>query len=506
MRKKLLKYFMIAGCLSTVCMMFLFFQITKNNEINRELEGLNVTLDQIVQDVSSNKEKADAAKSKILAKDRRILFVMDRETGEIVGVSENRDQEMNVENGLDAIIGLTGRGGIIQVNGKKYIAAAKEYENYLVVYMSEKGKIIRSVYHQLEMILLAVLCVFSSISLFLYFMLDQLILKDISSISNNLEQVFNRDYQVEFKTGKTKEIAEIARKLGKLISSFQMEQKKLTRIMSMLGEEVGAYEYYGEIGGFFCSENLPNMVEMTEEEIRTMGMKHYEDMKNHIGCKLIPGSGTMCENKEYMETKSGKSIRVRRTYFGGGIYVFLEDMTNNRKEIADYKRQLTEEQEKNERDALTGLYNRRKVEEAVEEMFRTENPQGVLILLDLDNFKRVNDGEGHMEGDILLKKVSHILTEHFRDTDIRARLGGDEFIVFIKNSLPPKVLDRKLERLLQKTRTALWGYYKEYKLSVSIGGVYINSKLNGFEEAYQIADRAMYISKKNGKDSFYIES
>ena len=76
----------------------------------------------------------------------------------------------------------------------------------------------------------------------------------------------------------------------------------------------------------------------------------------------------------------------------------------------------------------------------------------------------------------------------------------------LKNSLPPKVLDRKLERLLQKTRTALWGYYKEYKLSVSIGGVYINSKLNGFEEAYQIADRAMYISKKNGKDSFYIES
>ena len=72
-------------------MMFLFFQITKNNEINRELEGLNVTLDQIVQDVSSNNEKADAAKSKILAKDRRILFVMDRETGEIVGVSENRD-------------------------------------------------------------------------------------------------------------------------------------------------------------------------------------------------------------------------------------------------------------------------------------------------------------------------------------------------------------------------------------------------------------------------------
>ena len=75
MRKKLLKYFMIAGCLSTVCMMFLFFQITKNNEINRELEGLNVTLDQIVQDVSSNKEKADAAKSKILAKDRRIWLL-----------------------------------------------------------------------------------------------------------------------------------------------------------------------------------------------------------------------------------------------------------------------------------------------------------------------------------------------------------------------------------------------------------------------------------------------
>ena len=140
MRKKLLKYFMIAGCLSTVCMMFLFFQITKNNEINRELEGLNVTLDQIVQDVSSNKEKADAAKSKILAKDRRILFVMDRETGEIVGVSENRDQEMNVENGLDAIIGLTGRGGIIQVNERNTLLRQKNTRTIWWFICLKKGR------------------------------------------------------------------------------------------------------------------------------------------------------------------------------------------------------------------------------------------------------------------------------------------------------------------------------------------------------------------------------
>ena len=55
------------------------------------------------------------------------------------------------------------------------------------------------------------------------------------------------------------------------------------------------------------------------------------------------------------------------------------------------------------------------------------------IIIDLDNFKKINDSLGHLQGDEVLKQVANILKENFRKTDIIARLGGDEFIVFMKN-------------------------------------------------------------------------
>jgi diguanylate cyclase len=105
------------------------------------------------------------------------------------------------------------------------------------------------------------------------------------------------------------------------------------------------------------------------------------------------------------------------------LYIAVQDVT----EVAAYQQRLTE---MNERDALTGVYNRRflenQVQEEIERWRRYHRPFSV-IFLDLDHFKRLNDNHGHHCGDLVLKAVAQAVAGRIRRTDYFARYGGEEF-------------------------------------------------------------------------------
>ena len=184
------------------------------------------------------------------------------------------------------------------------------------------------------------------------------------------------------------------------------------------------------------------------------------------------------------------------------VYWILGHMVINDLKMINQK--LTEEMLKNTKDSLTGLYNRNKVEDEAQEIFRKKTPQGMLILIDLDNFKKVNDEAGHIEGDRVLKTFGQILDRQFRATDTKARLGGDEFVILLQQELTTEVLQMKLNRFLDEVRLELKEYYKNYKLSVSIGVAVITQDIRSYTELYKSADAAMYVAKRSGKDRFYV--
>lgn len=155
-------------------------------------------------------------------------------------------------------------------------------------------------------------------------------------------------------------------------------------------------------------------------------------------------------------------------------------------------------------DKLTGLYNRNGFEKCMDEFLLKEKPSGVLLLLDLDNFKKINDGEGHPEGDRILQKLGICLKKVFRRDDFIGRLGGDEFIVLIQNDLPADILEEKLFTVLEDVRTMLGGYREKYNASASIGAVPVDGSVKSYEILYKYADAALYIAKYMGKNRFYI--
>ncbi|MCM1308881.1 MAG: sensor domain-containing diguanylate cyclase [Butyrivibrio sp.] len=155
-------------------------------------------------------------------------------------------------------------------------------------------------------------------------------------------------------------------------------------------------------------------------------------------------------------------------------------------------------------DSLTGLLNRDGFRERMFSALKLYPNQGVLLFMDMDNFKLINDQLGHPVGDRVLVDFAALLEEYFnRNKDIVARIGGDEFAVFVGRPIKAAETNAMLKKFTAIFHSSFDGEYSGQGLSVSIGGVFVSEEAS-YEELYRSADNALYEVKKKGKDGFYI--
>lgn len=191
-------------------------------------------------------------------------------------------------------------------------------------------------------------------------------------------------------------------------------------------------------------------------------------------------------------------IQVKRMEKNKHLYRLLGKMTD----IDSEMRQMQQLSDASMRDKLTGLYNKTAFYTLVSETISDKNEKGVLMFLDLDNFKSVNDLMGHLVGDEILVSVAASLKNVFRSDDIIARFGGDEFVVYVKG-IDEKAAANKILCLRDEVvRIKKECKAEETGLSVCIGVSVYPSDADKVEELIQKADEAMYYVKQNGKDGF----
>ncbi len=231
-----------------------------------------------------------------------------------------------------------------------------------------------------------------------------------------------------------------------------------------------------------------------DEELREQVRKIFANMENDRGKREFPiefmRNGQKIHLNLQLTTMEGQNGEVRKCI---GV---LEDDAE--------EQQL---REKATRDPLTGLYNRSSAIEEIEKCLAfSELSKGVThayMILDVDNFKTLNDTLGHQMGDKALQDVADILRHHFREYDILCRLGGDEFLVFVKN-IPEKAIDRNVSSLLKKMELTYEGEGLSVKITVSAGIALVSDLSMSSEEMYRRADMALYQVKKETKNSFHI--
>jgi len=201
-----------------------------------------------------------------------------------------------------------------------------------------------------------------------------------------------------------------------------------------------------------------------------------------------------------------KAVNVRQMDDGNLAWAFVEaeNRTGLFKELEAARSAVEEQREELDQlcrtDALTGLANRREFDEALKRLFkeaeRSHQPLA-LVIMDIDNFKSINDSYGHDVGDAALQGLADILRKISRDTDFVARFGGDEFAIILPNTEA-----QDAEEICARFHQSISKFTCERAMTISIG-ISDRTQCSPIEYplALKRADRALYTAKQAGRNA-----
>ncbi len=250
------------------------------------------------------------------------------------------------------------------------------------------------------------------------------------------------------------------------------------------------------------SELVEKIAEELYNEVRNLikGATDHQERLSEGGEKLEKLSKTTSgENIQEVLTKIMEEVKGLKNLNKKFIHK-LEEQTE---EIEKLRKELRKVKEEANIDPLTGLRNRRSFERALLEFFKDFKKFGYpfsIIMMDIDNFKDLNDTYGHLAGDKVLKEIGGILRNHLRAKDIPARTGGEEFTIIL-----PGIRKKEAISVAERLRRIISSHpieadSNEVRVTASFGVSEVAQDIEEPEDLLREADKNLYKAKRTGKD------
>ena len=209
-----------------------------------------------------------------------------------------------------------------------------------------------------------------------------------------------------------------------------------------------------------------------------------------------------------------ESVQGERSVFG--LFVSAELLQKEfsllNESLAQYKQKLSQTESmmssfqiRAEQDSLTQVFNARTTRDLCEEYLSDPARKCAMIILDVDEFKQINDRYGHMVGDQVLICAIGTVKKLFRANDIVGRVGGDEFIVLMKDVSDRTIVELRCSQILSAFREITCDAFLGHRLTCSVGAAFsIGGK--DYDELFCRADKLLYQSKDAGGNCYHVEA
>lgn len=444
---------------------------------------------------AQSRNQLDYIMNRVPLDNESTLFAVDQETGEILSHSDESLKGKNMKK-----LGFTEEnlkefqdGAFTKAGGKKSFCVAREYDG-LILGVSQTTKALYSE-RNLQILLTYIFLLFVCMILILVInrLLKKQIVDGIHTIMGDLAQITDGNLNTVVKVDSNPEFAELSSGINKMVQGILDATVKVSKVIDIVDLPIGVFEYGEENNLIIATDRLRMVMGWSEEEAE----KLYTSRERFTG--VIE---RLMDHPEEGETdiyelfySLGKWVKIQMNSDGNKTFGVVTDVTEDMLE----KRKIQRERDY---DLLTGLCNIEVFKKEVEERLR-KNHLGcaAVIMMDLDNFKGINDNYGHDWGDEYLRCCGRHLKNFNGDHGIAARRSGDEFCIFLHHYSEKMEITGRIREFYDDIQNdpILFPDGSVHTLKISAGLAWYSEKLPSCSTLLKAADYALYDSKNSGK-------
>ncbi len=323
------------------------------------------------------------------------------------------------------------------------------------------------------------------------------IINGINKIISSLERITSGNLNTEVDVKGNEEFEKLSSEINKMVSSILEANTKVIDILNSVDFPIGVFEYKtGSSNDLFITEKTPEILSLSKEEVQSFNSNKEMFLKKINSLLKNPYEG----NHIYLiSSNPEKWVRINLITNSKNVFGVVSDVTE---EILD-KRKIQYERD---HDSLTKLVNHKFFTETVKNLIQTSYlTNAAMLMIDLDNFKVINDTYGHDYGDTYLKHTAQRLLKLCNKKGITARRSGDEFCIFIYKVASKNEVKKMLEDfyVYLEENKILFPDNTEGVISMSMGISWYEEG-STFESMLSEADKSLYISKKDNKTVFIL--
>ena len=437
--------------------------------------------------------------SMVTPEEGSILYVVDKKSGTITGATEQKLMNMSldeagihlpekysVNNGFNAIVA-----------GESSYCVFKDCGEQLIGVSQSKSVMYRTILPGMipVFICLAILALVMIIAILSQ--IDKYVIQGIDTVIEGLTEITggNLDEHVEVDT--TPEFVELSSNINKMVNSLLNNMTRMSDIFNAAEVQVGVYEYYDNMKRVLATDKIGRLLMLSREETAEL-LEDKEKFREKID--------SICENvveqyKDVYQLSKDKEcyLKIQTVVNEKESFGIITDVTE---EILE-KIQLEHDRDY---DLLTGILNRRGFYRRMKKIFGncSNITEAVMIMIDMDELKEINDNFGHAGGDMAIIAAANLLKECAMPNKIVARLGGDEFVMFAFGN-SKKELEKGIEELYDQMMNTVITITGLDKIPIRMSGGYLFYSEYPFEFSQMLkkADEALYRAKSSGKSKLF---